>query len=113
MTCLFCQIVEKKLSTPLVFEDEKIVAFNDISPQAPVHLLIIPKIHISALNELENNHKELLGHMILSANQLAHQHECDKNGYRLVWNCNADGGQTVFHIHLHLLGGRAMHWPPG
>ncbi|MEM1244494.1 MAG: HIT domain-containing protein, partial [Pseudomonadota bacterium] len=88
-------------------------AFNDINPQAPIHQLIIPKQHISTINDLDSSQHELIGKMIVTAKQLAQQAKLTENGYRLVFNCNRDGGQEVYHIHLHLLGGRQMIWPPG
>ena len=111
MDCLFCKIVSREIDTPLLYEDELVVAFNDIAPQAPIHQLIIPKQHIATLNDAKN--ATLLGHMMKTASRLAKEAGIDEQGYRTLMNCNADGGQTVFHIHLHLLGGRAMTWPPG
>lgn len=113
MTCLFCQISHKTLPAPLVFEDTDLIAVSDIRPQAPVHLLIIPKQHIATLNDLSVNEAPLVGKMVLCAQQLAIKYQIHETGYRLVFNANADGGQTVYHIHLHLLGGRSMTWPPG
>ena len=111
--CLFCKIIAGEIPTELVYEDEFCVAFNDIDPQAPIHILIIPREHIASLNEAYEYHKEVLGHMMLRAADIAQVNGCDKNGYRLVVNTNRDGGQTVFHIHLHLLGGRQFTFPPG
>lgn len=113
MTCLFCQISHKTIAAPLVFEDEQLIAVSDIRPQAPVHLLIIPKQHITTLNDLSAHEAHLVGNMILCAQRLAVAYHINDSGYRLVFNANADGGQTVYHIHLHLLGGRPMTWPPG
>lgn len=113
MTCLFCSISEKTIPADIVFEDEKVIAFRDINPQAPSHLLIIPRLHISTLNEILPEHNYLIGHMFQTAKALALQEGVQDNGYRLVMNCNNDGGQTVFHIHLHLLAGRHLNWPPG
>ena len=110
--CLFCQILAKEIPAKTCYEDELVLAFEDVSPQAPVHQLIIPKQHISTLNELEESHKPLVGHMVQTAKNLAKEFKLD-DGYRVVMNCNEAGGQTVFHIHLHLLGGRSMQWPPG
>lgn len=111
--CLFCKIAAKQIPAKVVFEDEKVLAFRDINPQAPAHLLVIPKQHLSTLNDLREDHAQLVGHMVLAAQRLAQSEGLAEDGYRLVMNCNENGGQTVFHIHLHLLGGRGMHWPPG
>jgi histidine triad (HIT) family protein len=111
--CLFCKIIAKTIPATIVHEDDHVLAFRDISPKAPTHILIIPKKHIATLNDIENDDKNLLGHMITTAKQLAKADGLADDGYRLVINCNDDGGQTVFHIHLHLLGGRQMSWPPG
>lgn len=111
--CIFCKINEKKIPATIIFENEEILAFRDISPQAPSHILIIPKVHINNLNELEDKHGELMGKLILQAKNIAKQENLDEKGYRLVLNCKEDGGQTVDHIHIHLLGGRGMSWPPG
>lgn len=113
MDCLFCKIINKDIPAAIAYEDEHVLAFNDINPQAPVHQLIIPKLHISTLNDLTEEHKPLAGHMLLVAKQLAAKHDLSEAGYRTVFNCNEHGGQTVFHIHLHLLGGRSLSWPPG
>lgn len=113
MDCLFCKIINKEINSNIAFEDEHIVAFHDINPKAPIHLLIIPKKHISTINEVCIEDKELLGHMILIAKQLAQEHNIEKSGYRLVFNTNQAGGQEIYHIHLHLLGGKQMSWPPG
>ncbi len=111
--CLFCKIAAKQIPAKIVYEDEKVVAFRDINPQAPVHLLVIPKQHLTTLNDVQAEHAALVGYMIVSAQRLAEAEGIADSGYRLVMNCNSDGGQTVYHIHLHLLGGRSMHWPPG
>lgn len=113
MDCLFCKIINKAIPADITYEDEHVLAFNDISPQAPVHQLIIPKLHISTLNDLTEAHTHTIGQMLLAAKQLAAQHDLSEAGYRTVFNCNEHGGQTVFHIHLHLLGGRSLSWPPG
>ncbi|WP_432473766.1 histidine triad nucleotide-binding protein [Amphritea sp. HPY] len=113
MDCLFCKIITGDIPSDSVHEDEKLVAFRDINPQAPTHVLIIPRQHIATLNDLNEDHGQLISHMALTATKLAKEMGIADNGYRLVWNCNSQGGQDVFHIHLHLLGGRAMHWPPG
>jgi histidine triad (HIT) family protein len=106
--CLFCKITNKDIPADIVFEDEFVIAFRDISPQAPVHLLIVPRRHITTLNDVATDDQALLGHMILTASRLAEQEMLSAPGYRLIMNCNQDGGQTVFHIHLHLLGGRQL-----
>ena len=106
--CLFCKIASKQIPADLVYEDEQIMAFKDISPQAPVHQLIIPKQHITTLNDVDIDHRGLLGHMVFTATQLAAEQNLSEPGFRLIMNCNQDGGQTVFHIHLHLLGGRQL-----
>ncbi len=113
MDCLFCSIANKTIPGDIVFEDEKVIAFRDITPQAPTHVLIIPKMHIATLNDLSTENSELLGHMIYTAKTIAKEEGIADNGFRLAMNCNEDGGQTVYHIHLHLLGGRKMSWPPG
>ena len=111
--CLFCQIASGQSDTELVYEDEKVVAFEDIDPQAPVHLLIVPKKHIATLLDLQVKDKELIGHIYQVAAALAEKYEIAEDGFRVVSNCNKAGGQTVFHIHFHLLGGRQLQWPPG
>lgn len=111
--CLFCKVAAKQIPAKVIFEDDKVIAFHDINPQAPLHLLVIPKLHIGKINDLQEEHASLIGQMILTAQRLAQSEGIADTGYRLVMNCNDDGGQTVFHIHLHMLGGRAMHWPPG
>lgn len=111
--CIFCKIIAGEIPVKTqVFEDDKVFAFEDINPQAPVHILIVPKKHISCLNEASNENLELLGYIQLVASQIAKQRGLE-GGYRLVNNCGADAGQTVFHIHYHLLGGRIFAWPPG
>ena len=111
--CLFCKIVKKEIATDLIYENKNIVAFRDINPQAPVHILLIPKLHFSSLNDLMSNDKYLLGNLIYNAAELAKREGIAEQGYRTVFNCNEWGGQTVYHIHLHLLGGRKFGWPPG
>jgi len=96
-----------------VHENENVLAFRDIDPKAPTHILIIPKKHITTLNEINENDQDLLGELLLTARKIAKDEGIDTSGYRTVFNCNSDGGQTVFHIHMHLLGGRPMAWPPG
>ena len=110
--CLFCKIVDGDIPVKRVFEDELCLAFPDINPQAPTHLLVIPKEHIPSLAQAVAEHKELLGHLMAAAAELAGTQKLD-GGYRVVVNTGDDGGQTVHHLHLHLLGGRHMKWPPG
>ncbi len=111
--CLFCKIISKEINSDILFEDDDVLAFKDINPQAPIHFLIVPKKHISTINDLQQEDEKMTGKMILTAQSLAKQENIDENGYRLVFNCNSNGGQEVYHIHLHLLGGRQMQWPPG
>ena len=111
--CIFCKIASGEMDTKKVFEDEDLVAFEDIRPQAPVHILIIPRRHIETLNDLTDEDAELVGRLVLAAKRIAAERGIAESGYRLVLNCNRDSGQEVFHIHLHLLGGRKMTWPPG
>jgi histidine triad (HIT) family protein len=113
MNCLFCKITAKEIPAKTVYEDETVLAFEDINPQAPVHILIIPKKHISTALEIGNDDHALIGHMFRVANRIAREKKVAERGFRLVMNCNRESGQTVFHVHLHLLAGRAMHWPPG
>lgn len=112
MDCLFCKIIDKNIPAQIVYEDDKVLAFNDINPQAPFHALIIPKKHISTLNDIQEDDAELVGHMLLAAGKIAKKQGFAESGYRTVFNCNQDGGQTVYHIHLHVLAGKAMGWPP-
>ena len=111
--CLFCKISAGDIPADRVFENDRIVAFRDINPQAPVHILIIPKIHIPTLNDLERRPTALVGGLIQVAKDLANSEDIAEDGYRTGFNCNEAAGQTVFHIHLHLLGGRSFTWPPG
>jgi histidine triad (HIT) family protein len=111
--CIFCRIAAGDIPAERVFEDDRVVAFRDLNPQAPTHVLVIPKRHISTLNDLEPDDEALVGHLLVAARTIAAAEGFADAGYRTVMNCNADGGQTVFHIHLHLLGGRRLHWPPG
>ncbi len=113
MQCLFCDIIEKKRPSRIIYEDDHAVAFEDINPQAPVHTLIVPKKHISTNLEITDADNWLIGHLFQIANSVARSKGIAENGFRLVMNCNRGAGQTVFHIHLHVLGGRLMHWPPG
>ncbi len=111
--CLFCKMVSGVIPCDKVHENEHVLAFRDIDPKAPTHILIIPKKHITTLNEINENDQDLLGELLLTAKKIAKDEGIDTSGYRTVFNCNSDGGQTVFHIHMHLLGGRPMAWPPG
>ena len=113
MDCLFCKIINGDIPASIIYQDEDVVAFNDINPQAPSHKLIVPKKHIATINDLSVQDHALLGKMTLAAKHLAKELNIDQEGYRLVLNCNAGAGQTVFHIHMHLLGGRPLSWPPG
>lgn len=111
--CLFCRIARREISATLVHEDDRIVAFRDIHPQAPVHILIIPREHLGSLDAASVEHRELLGDILLTARDIARTEGMAEDGYRTVLNIGADGGQTVHHLHLHVLGGRALGWPPG
>ncbi|OEG70644.1 histidine triad nucleotide-binding protein [Candidatus Endomicrobiellum trichonymphae] len=111
--CLFCKITKGEIPSYKVYEDEEVFAFRDINPQAPVHVLIIPKKHIGGLNTTSEEDERILGNIQIIASKIAKQFTEMKDGFRLVNNCGADGGQTVFHIHYHLLGGRVFGWPPG
>ncbi len=111
--CLFCKIARGEIPSKKVFEDEEFFAFYDIAPKAPLHFLVIPKKHIANLMELESGDSDLVGRLIFMAQELARELGCGEKGARFVFNCKSDGGQTVDHVHLHVLGGRAMDWPPG
>ncbi|HEX2549234.1 MAG TPA: histidine triad nucleotide-binding protein [Gammaproteobacteria bacterium] len=113
MDCLFCKIVKGDIPAKISYRDDLVVVFDDINPQAPTHKLIIPEKHISTLNELVPEDNQLLGHMVHTGKMLAKELNFADVGYRIVMNCNKGAGQTVFHIHMHLLGGRQLHWPPG
>ena len=113
MDCLFCKIIASQIPGAIVYQDERLVAFKDINPQAPMHVLIVPRRHIASLNDLKPDDDGLVGEMVRRAAALAAEHGHADRGYRTVFNCNADAGQTVFHIHLHVLGGRRLGWPPG
>ncbi|OGT34111.1 MAG: histidine triad nucleotide-binding protein [Gammaproteobacteria bacterium RIFCSPHIGHO2_02_FULL_39_13] len=113
MDCLFCKIATSQIPAQLIYQDEHIVAFNDITPQAPHHVLIIPRKHIETINDILDSDNNLIGNMMLVAKKIAHDVKIADNGYRVLMNCNKDGGQAVYHIHFHLLGGRQMQWPPG
>ena len=111
--CLFCKIVERKVPGKIVFEDDLVVAIEDIHPQAPVHLLVIPRRHLPSLKECVAEDEPLIGRLHTVAARLAHEKGIEANGYRTVINNGSGAGQSVFHLHLHLLGGRVFHWPPG
>lgn len=110
---LFLKIINREIPADIVYETEEVLAFRDINPQAPTHVLIIPKEHIRTMNDIEPGHTELIGKLFLAAAELAAREGISDEGYRVVMNCNSAGGQAVYHIHLHLLGGRQMGWPPG
>jgi histidine triad (HIT) family protein len=111
--CLFCQIAAREKPAKIVYEDEHCLVLQDISPKAPVHLLVIPRKHIVSLNDNLEDEKDLLGHMLTVVGLMARQNGIDGTGYRTVINTNAEAGQSVFHLHIHILGGRVLHWPPG
>ena len=113
MDCLFCKIISGEIPSEKVYEDEYVYAFNDISPTAPVHILIVPKKHISTINDIQEEDSALIGKIYLAAKKIAKEKGIDEDGYRVVTNCNAMAGQTVFHIHYHLIGGRELGWPAG
>jgi len=111
--CLFCKIINGEVKSSKVYEDENVFAFRDINPQAPVHILVVPKVHISTLNDIEEKNRDIIGYITYISKCIAEKEGLKERGYRIVLNCNREAGQTVFHIHLHLLGGRPMGWPPG
>ena len=111
MSCLLCRIVAKELPAKVAYEDDQVVAFHDIAPQAPVHVLVVPRRHIATLNDVEVGDGPLVAHMFQIARNLAQQFGIDQKGYRTVFNVNAEAGQTVFHLHLHVIGGRRLTWP--
>lgn len=111
--CLFCRIVAGEMDADIVYQDEAVMAFRDINPQAPTHVLIIPKKHISTINDIEADDADTVGALFLAAKQIAAGEGLAEAGYRVAMNCNEGAGQSVFHIHLHLLGGRGFSWPPG
>jgi len=112
-TCIFCKIINKELKSTIVYEDEDILAFKDLNPVASTHLLFIPKKHIESMNTLEVSDANLIGKLLIKISEIANEKGLSKNGYRVVANTGRDGGQTVFHLHFHLLAGRSLHWPPG
>jgi histidine triad (HIT) family protein len=113
MMCLFCKVINREVPASIVYEDDDVLAFNDINPQAPVHILVVPRRHISTLTDLQPEHDAIVGAMVRRAAALAKDREIAAGGFRTVFNTNRDAGQTVFHIHLHLIGGRSLEWPPG
>ena len=112
-TCIFCKIINKEIPARIVYEDEHILAFEDINPQAPIHILLIPKDHFASLNELPEDKQHVIGHIFTKARDIAAEKGIKDRGYRIVLNTGKDSGQDVFHIHFHLFGGRPMTWPPG
>jgi histidine triad (HIT) family protein len=113
MSCLFCRIIAREIPASIVYEDDRMIAFNDINPQAPTHVLIVPKRHIETLNALEPGDDQLVGELARRAAAIATERGIAEKGYRAIFNTNREAGQTVFHIHMHLIGGRPMGWPPG
>ena len=113
MDCLFCKIASGQIPSTKVYEDGLVYAFRDIDPQAPSHILIIPKEHISSVNEIDDKNCAVVGHIFKVASQIAKEEGIDKDGYRIVTNIGENGGQTVGHLHYHMLGGRCLQWPPG
>ena len=111
--CLFCKIINRDIPGSIVYEDERVLAFRDINPQAPTHILVVPKRHIASLNDLSVEDDQIVGELVRRAAIIAKERGVSASGFRAVFNTNRDAGQTVFHIHLHLLGGRSMAWPPG
>ena len=113
MSTIFSKIINKEIHADILFENDKILAFRDISPQAPVHFLVIPKKEIRTINDINEEDKSLIGELFIVAKEIAKKEGISEKGYRTIFNCNEHGGQTVYHIHLHVLGGRQMSWPPG
>jgi histidine triad (HIT) family protein len=113
MDCLFCKIIKREIPASIVYEDDRVVAFNDINPQASTHVLVVPKKHIATLNDLQSGDDGIVGEVVRRAAAIAGERGIAAGGYRTVFNTNRDAGQTVFHIHLHLIGGRNLSWPPG
>ena len=113
MDCLFCKIIKREIPATIVYEDDRVVAFNDINPQASTHVLVVPKHHIETLNDLSPDHDAIVGEVVRRAAAIAKDRGISAGGFRTVFNTNKDAGQTVFHIHLHLIGGRSLAWPPG
>ena len=113
MSCLFCRILAGEIPAKFLYQDDRLVVLQDINPQAPLHVLVIPRKHVATLNDLSREDDELTGEMLRRAAIVAREHGVADSGYRAVFNCNREAGQTVFHIHLHVLGGRSLAWPPG
>ena len=113
MSTIFTQIINKEIPSNIILENNSLIAFTDINPIAPIHILIVPKKEIKTINNICDKDKFLLGEMFIAARDIAKKYKINKSGYRIVFNCNEDAGQTVFHIHMHLLGGRKLSWPPG
>ncbi len=111
--CLFCKMINGEIAPDVVLETDDVLAFRDINPQAPTHVLVIPKEHVSSINDLDAHHDALVGRLYLAAKEIAAREGIEASGYRTVMNCGEGAGQTVFHMHLHVLGGRRMEWPPG
>jgi histidine triad (HIT) family protein len=111
--CIFCKIIDGSIPSKKIYEDDELLAFHDVNPQAPIHFLLIPKKHISNVMEISESDSTLIGKIFYKAQQLAKKLGCEEKGARFVMNCKSDGGQTVDHIHLHVLGGRQLDWPPG
>ena len=111
--CLFCKMIAGEIPCDIVYENESVFAFRDIDPKAPTHILLIPRKHIRSINELGESEQNLAGELLLTAKKIAKDEGIDESGFRTIFNTNSDGGQTVFHIHMHILGGRKMAWPPG
>jgi len=113
MDCLFCKIIQREIPASIVYEDDRVLAFNDINPQASTHVLVVPKKHIGTLNDLQSGDDAIVGEVVRRAAAIATERGIAAGGYRTVFNTNREAGQTVFHIHLHLIGGRTLSWPPG
>ena len=113
MSTIFSKIINKEIHADILFENDKILAFRDISPQAPVHFLVIPKKEIRTINDINEEDKSLIGELFIVAKEIAKKEGISEKGYRTIFNCNEHGGQTVYHIHLHVLGGKQLEWPPG
>ncbi|WP_018953834.1 histidine triad nucleotide-binding protein [Thioalkalivibrio sulfidiphilus] len=112
-TCIFCKIANGDIPAEIVYQDDQVLAFRDLNPQAPLHVLVIPRKHIATINDLTPEDEALVGRMYLAARQVAEEAGLATRGYRTVMNCNSEAGQSVYHLHLHVLGGRSMQWPPG
>ena len=111
--CLICKIINREIPASIVYEDDRVLAFNDINPQGPTHVLVVPKVHIATLNDLTAGDDAIVGELVRRAAAIAKERGIDAGGFRTIFNTNRDAGQTIFHIHLHLIGGRGLTWPPG